>query len=386
LRRDLIVTAAAFLIAATVQLPAQTIVEETGDLINAVRITGAYLDVDGDTGRFLDRHGTGEPVYGGIEDFRYETYLGDAVLTIEGHGLAGQADYRFQVELNHWEKGYIQAGFHQFRTWHDGSGGFFPPSGVLLSEFEEALALDRGEAWFEGAKFFENGAILRLRYTHKFREGQKDSTIWGDSLLTSGLGDRGIAPALLDIDEESDVLEGDFEKTTGSTDWGVGVRYEIQESSNARHNVRQPGETLERRFTQREACDSNLFNVRGFTHTRWGEKVFLSSAASYTHLEMNFSGSRVYGSTFDPVFDPNFRRQINDNGFVDLTGNAGMKQFLLNLNCMVTPFKNITVVSAVRLEKLDLDSQSEFDEANFPAFQGGALAPSKSASSENRLE
>ena len=68
-----------------------------------------------------------------------------------------------------------------------------------------------------------------IRYSHVFRQGQKDSTIWGDTNLTGLTTDqttRKIAPVYRDIDEARDIVSLEISKTFDNTDIGLGMRYE----------------------------------------------------------------------------------------------------------------------------------------------------------------
>ena len=98
-----------------------------------------------------------------------------------------------------------------------------------------------------------------------------------------------------------------------------------------------------------------MFNVHGFTETRFSEKVLLTLGGSFTTLDTDLSGSRIYGSSYDAVYDPLFaRRQFHDEGFLELAGGAQTKQYVANLNLMVTPLDNFTIVPSLRVEKNDV--------------------------------
>ena len=105
--------------------------------------------------------------------------------------------------------GYIKAGFTEFRSWYDGNGGFFPHNGGTFfhHRFPE-MHIDRGDAWIELGLRVPNWPEITIRYSHEFRDGQKDSTTWGDTTLT-GLPvnpTRKIVPSFRDIDEKRDIV------------------------------------------------------------------------------------------------------------------------------------------------------------------------------------
>jgi hypothetical protein len=256
-------------------------------------------------------------------------------------------------------------------TWYDGNAGFFPKNGQWFSLYDNELHIDRGEIWFEGGLTLPDKPQITIRYAHEFRKGQKDSTEWADTTLTGGFGTRNIVPTFLGIDEKRDIFAGDVKHTLGNTDVGVGLRYEILDNNNSRNIYRRPGEMTPtnapsvRFVTQKEGLDEDMFNVHGFTVTRFSEKVMLTLGGSFTTLDTDISGSRIYGSSYDPLYDPVYaHRQLRDEGFMDLTGGANMKQYVANLNFMLVPIENLAIVPSFRVEKQDLNGVAEFTGLN----------------------
>ena len=250
--------------------------------------------------------------------------------------------------------GYVRGGYRQQRTWYDGNGGFFPQNEQWFSLYDDALALDRGQAWIEGGLTLPDWPVISFKYTYEFRDGQKDSTAWGSSTLTGGLGTRQIVPAFWDIDEKRHIFEGDIRHTIAKTDLGLGVRYEMMDNRNSLNLRLRPGEVspLSLYTTSKEEVDADIFNVHAFTHTRFNEKILFTTGYSFTTLDTDLSGSRIYGLGYDPIYDPILARQP---GFIGLTGGSRMKQYVMNLNLMVTPWDAFQIVPSVRVEHRDLD-------------------------------
>src|SRR5262249_3036356 len=145
---------------------------------------------------------------------------------------------------------------------------------------------------------------------------------------------RGMAPTFLDIDEKRDIYQFDIEHTISDTHFGVGLRYESDTQDNSRNIARRPGEpTLQRFVTQEDKVDTDIFNVHVFQETWFGEKVLFSTGYSFTRLDTDISGSRIYGSDYDPMYDPGYaHRQNHDEGFLDLSGGSGVDQHVANVN------------------------------------------------------
>ncbi len=341
-----------------------------------VSVGGVF--VGGDPAQFMRQHGLRKGAFGGVEDFHWEEAIGKkGLVKIDGRGLFDNHDYSIKLGVEHPDIGYVRAGYREFRTWYDGSGGYFPQNGAWLSLYHEELALDRGEAWFEAGLTLPDKPVFTVRYAHQFRNGQKDSLSWGDSNLTGGLGERGIVPSFWDIDEIRDIFEADVKHTRGKTDWGLGIRYELLDSNDSRNIHRRPGELppataapgTDREVTYREEVDLDLFNVHAFTETRFNDKVWFTTGYSFTRLDTDLSGSRVYGADYDAVYDPLFaRRQFHDEGFLNLAGGSQMNQYVMNLNLMLTPWDNFSVVPAVRVEKQDLSGSISFRRSRAYSF------------------
>src|SRR6185503_15858741 len=263
-------------------------------------------------------------------------------------------DYLAKLRVEKRDKGYVSTGYREFRTWYDGTGGFFPQNRLLISYFDEDLALDRGEAWFEAGLRVPNVPNVTARYTHLFRDGTKSSTAWGDTALT-GAGLRNIVPSFWNIDERRDVLDLDVAHRIRTADVGVGFRYEssdIDDSLNAR---RRPGETQDRFFTQKNGTESDVYDTHAFSTMPLGERVTLSTSYAFASVENDLGGSRIYGAQFNPVFDATFpNRQPFDEGFLDLDGATQLRQHVGTLTVQGRPTKDFHVTGGLRVEREDL--------------------------------
>ena len=102
---------------------------------------------------------------------------------VDGHAIFDNDDYEVIAELSKPNVGYIRAGYTEFRTWYDGNGGVLPAQCLLAPPIPE-MHIDRGDAWAEIGLRLPNWPEITVRYSHQFRDGQKDSTIWGDTTLT----------------------------------------------------------------------------------------------------------------------------------------------------------------------------------------------------------
>jgi hypothetical protein len=151
------------------------------------------------------------------------------------------------------------------------------------------------------------------------------------------------------------------------------LRYEISQVDNSRNIRRRPGEAVDRVITQKEGVDTDIFNIHGFVENRFNDNYLLTAGYSFTTLDTDISGSRIYGSDYDPVYDPLFaRRQFHDEGFFNLSGGSQLKQHVGNLSAMLTPWDDVTIVPAIRVERQDQDGFANYHETDVGAGPGFA--------------
>jgi hypothetical protein len=299
--------------------------------------------------------------FGGIEDLHYQAEVATNVtLTVDGRALFDQDDYKLTLGLTRPEKWYLRVNYQEFRTWYNANGGFFPP-GDLWYPYpfsDDALALDRGEVSFEGGLTLKKGPTLAFKYTHQFREGDKSSTSWGQTHPGLIYPARGLVPSFYDIDERRDIFELNAKQHVKATDFALGLRYETADLDNARKIWQWPGEGAaagERKITDRQGTSYDLFNVNASSETWIKKNLFFSAGFLFVNLDSDFSGSRIYGSDFDVGYAPN---AINGAGYTNLFGGGHKHEYVLNLNLMSTPLKNLTLTPSIRVQREDWNADS----------------------------
>jgi hypothetical protein len=318
--------------------------------------------VESDKAQFQHQRDTKRGPFGGVEDFHWQEFVGKkGIFKVDGHGIFDNHDYAIKLDLTDPTKGYLRAGFTEFRTWYDGNGGFFPKNGQWFSLYDNDLHLDRGSAWFEAGLTLPDKPVFTIRYEHDFRKGEKDSTVWGETTLTgqaAPLNQRKIVPAFWVIDETRDIILADVKHKIGNTDAGLGVRYEIDRNSDALNMRRQPGEAANRYITQSEISQNDLFNVHGFTETFFNKKVTFSTGGSFTTIDTDLSGNRIYGPNYNSPLSTTYVN--NGTGFTGLTGGGNTKEYVANINLMITPMDNLVLVPAFRFEHTGSDLTDNF--------------------------
>jgi hypothetical protein len=335
------------------------------------------LVINGNAAQFKQEHGMSGDVYGGIQDLHYEQTVGkNGTFSVDGHAIFDNHDYDVKMELSQPGLGYIRGGYTEFRSWYDGNGGFFPVNGQIFSPAHPEMYIDRGEAWVELGLRMPNLPEITLHYSHQFRDGEKDSLIWGDTTLTGLATARKIAPAFRDIDETRDLFAADIIQTFGNTDVGVGMRYEHSDTDDQLQLERAAGQLppivaapgAQRFFTQDDKNSLDSFNGHVSTETRFSDSLWLTSAYSYTTLGSDIAGTRIVGTDYDSLYGaPILTLQLRDEGFLNLAGTSQVDEHVFNLSLMWLPAKQLTLLSAFRYTHQDNDSWSTFLDTNTAA-------------------
>ncbi|BET65374.1 hypothetical protein ASA1KI_02920 [Opitutales bacterium ASA1] len=334
-----------------------------------VSFSAGYSGLSGNDGAFQRQRQIEDSGFVGLDSFRWRKSLeNDRVLTVDGKALYGNNEYLLRLRLDFPSGSWFSAGYRESRVFYDGSGGFFPRNNQWFTLYDDELFTDRGEAWVEFG-LVEDKWTFKARAAHQFRDGTKDSTLWGDTALTGGAGNRNIVPAFLTLDEARTILTVDFSiQAAEATKVGGGVRYEQIEVDDSRNVLRRPFEVAnspgnqERAITTWERSNTDLFAAHGFFETRKGEKLLFTGAASLTTIDTNISGSRIYGATYDAPYSFSFPRSANDHGYFGLTGGSSWDQTVLTGNMLYLPTKDLRIAGGLRYENQRQDTVADFIE------------------------
>jgi len=235
---------------------------------------------------------------------------------------------------------------------------------------------------------------VTLRYAHETRNGRKGSLAWGVSEQTDGLGPRSIAPTYLDIDERRDSVAVDVEhRLRKNMTVGAGFRWESWRGDESRNMAQNPGEVgLERFLTNTQDVDADLINVRAYAlNTLPKQRFQVTTSYSYTELDSDITGSRVFGERWGSSFDPLFaNRQANDMGFTTLNGSSNLAEHIGTLNTLFLVSRDVRIRAAVRVRNQDIDADSEQESSSVASsgvlpFLTTSLAPLRGDSDTGKL-
>src|SRR5436305_6894829 len=349
--------------------------EQPEEYKNWIELALGGVITSGDHAQFEQEHRLpGDQAYGGIQDLHLEGTVGkNTQFSLAGHALWDFNDYDITLQLAKPNLGYLKAGYTEFRSWYDGNGGFFPHNDVFFNPPYPEMHVDRGDAWIELGLRAPNWPEITIRYDHQFRFGQKDSTVWGDTNLTglppSATSTRNIVPSFRNIDEKRDIFSFEASKTFGNTDVLLGMRYEHNTNDYSLNMERGAGQLppavpppgQQRKVTQQQNDDVDLFSGHGITQTRVTDNLWFTAGYSYTTITNDLSASRIFGTHWDEAFgEPVPTLGSGDRAFIDLAGTARIKEHLFNANLFWMPFESIAILTGFRYTHQNNDSDSTF--------------------------
>jgi hypothetical protein len=321
----------------------------------------------GNRAQFQQRHQTSGGAFGGVEDFHYQTDLAKGTtLTADGRGIFDNDDYKLSLGVTKEKLGYARVSYTQYRTWENGDGGFYSPTGTYYRLSNSAQTLDLGDLTFEAGLALENAPKVTFKYEHTFRDGDESSTSWGLAQPTPGVT-RGLSPSFYDINEHSDIFQLDVTHQIKATEAGVSLRFETGKMDDALKTYQFPGEPGAQDITDRQGTTYNSFDVHGFTETWLEKNLLLSSGFAYSDLDNDFSGSRIFGTDFDVGYVPNPLQ--TDFGYYNLQGGSHLQEYVVDLNLLYKPTEQLAIAPSVRVQQENTDASASGSETL------GAFAP-----------
>ena len=283
-----------------------------------IKISGKAASVTGDENAFQNRTQLPRNGGGGIEDLHYVKEVSkDTTMEINGHALAGAEDYLAQFNIAKNEFGSVDFGYKSFRTFYDGVGGFFPTNRQWMPLTQRQLNLDRGKLWVDATLALPNIPVFTLRYSRETRDGQKDSTIWGDTDFTSMPNNvppisqvRKLVPSYIDVNERTERIELSVKHTLEKTSFQLTLLGEDTKNHDTRYVTRFPGEAkpfptpastvllpavnMNNQIIQQQAdgLESRTSGAMLTTETPLTDKLTLRAGASVQLVTSDFTGDR----------------------------------------------------------------------------------------------
>lgn len=319
---------------------------------NWIEFSGANSIVSGNRAQY-QRTSQNRGFFGGIEDFHLEGEIAKgSTMTMDMRAIT-DSDYRFNLGVEREKLGYLKFHVEDFHTRYDGDGGYFPATGSYYPYTSDSMDLERREISIEGGLTLEHKPKVVVKYTHSDRDGDKDSTIWGQTHQTGDAIARGLAPTAYDISERRDAVELDVSGQVKSVDLGAGLSYEKGKMDDALDIDNYPGESVERKITDREKTDSDLMGAHAYAESWLKKNLLFSVGALYSRIEETWTGSRVYGADYGMAYQP---LASDGFGYTGFNGQSRVDEYVMNLNLFYAASPHLSIVPSVRVQKEESDA------------------------------
>ncbi len=98
---------------------------------NWVDLSVGGLMTSGNNAQAQQQYQLSNDPFGGISDLHLQQDVAKkTTLTLDGHALFNQNDYKLSFDLRREDFGYVRVDVSDYRTWYNGAGGFFQPTGI----------------------------------------------------------------------------------------------------------------------------------------------------------------------------------------------------------------------------------------------------------------
>ena len=330
-----------------------------------------YVFVDGDRDTFRAQHWMTDGYSGGLKDLSVKHEFPDGTrFESESHAIAGQDDFGNETVIKNPKLGFVTFDYSEFRKFYDKSGGVYQQFRSLsgVDTFKD-LSLDIGNFGVETGLTLEGWPELSLSYDREFKDGTKSRLSWASA--TEGAIARKILPSWQDIKETVDAfaLKANHEiagySLKGEQRWefvrSETNREERQLSTNSTASEKKIREQAQ--APQSDLMTTTLSGEREF----FGEKVFLSSAYHYAHLE-NREVERLqeYNGNGDLTSFTNPEQKFDSRADNDYSTHAWVE------NVMISPWQWLTFGTKLKTEVVKRDSNSSYPADAVPNSAGGS--------------
>ena len=258
--------------------------------------TAGWVGVSGDKGKFRENEGVQEGWHGGAEDFSFFQQIDrDEKLTVEGHALFRDEDYKLKLAFERTDVGFVRGGFENWRKYYDDAGGYYRPFPQPEFQLNGDLYMDIGRAWVDVGLTLPERPQVVLGYEYQYRNGTKSTLEWGSvywpNATNPDMALRNIYPATKQINEHTHILKLDITHEVFNWHMENNARVEFY-SSNIRHDdvgLYLIGSGLDNSVQVREGLD----HVQGMNTFRLERQMtdwlYLSGGYLYSRLDGDYS-------------------------------------------------------------------------------------------------
>lgn len=329
--------------------------DETVPSPNYVEFGVTGTDVNGSEAAYRARTNYSSDFMGGIERMHYERQLDKGwFFEMDARSIFDESEYNVKAVFE--KEGFNRTviGFENHRYWSDARTVDIPGD-PLFEPFDPSLHLDRSKFFVESTFYPSDVFDLTFRYTYRERDGEKASTMWGDS--SGGFSGLKTVPSFWDIDETSHKFELEAERRWEQTTLNGAVSWDHREADNSYNYVRGYNGTTGAYWTQTDERENDTFATHGVLERRVNEKLLLNMSAMYSQLDGEAAGDKIKGDFYGAPYD-NAELSGRDHGFIDLDANYDVDQYVASFGALYQPSQNWFVTPSVRFETMSRDGKA----------------------------
>ncbi len=255
-----------------------------------------WIEVQGDQAKFRELQGVNDGFSGGAEEFSFTQQTSPTEkFSLTGHVIAPDRDYKVNLAVDETDRGFIHAGFEEWRQYYEDTGGYDPVVVPPQLSLNRDLYVDNGRVWVDFGLTPPRWPQIVLGYEYDFKKGTESMLDWGET------GGVNIAPSTETIDEQAHILKLDV--THDFNDWhlenNARVEFYTEDNRSDENNVFQQGGGT----TSGTTSTSDSYNHMQGMNTLMLEKQirdwwFLSGGLYYSRLD----GSDFFNQTNSPNF------------------------------------------------------------------------------------
>lgn len=179
---------------------------------NVLETIAGGTQVRGNQGKFRELEGTKEGAAGGVENYSTTQQVSpNEKISLDGHLIAPDQDFGFQLALDRTDVGFIHTGFEQWRKYYATDGGYDPAVVPSQFNFNNDLYVDNGHGWIDLGLDLPHWPQIVFGYDYRYQTGNEATLDWGDA------NGKNIYPATQLLDEQTHAIKLDV--TENLDDW-----------------------------------------------------------------------------------------------------------------------------------------------------------------------
>ena len=195
-----------------------------------------WIDVQGNQSKFRELEGVNPGFSGGAEEFSFTQQTSpDGKVSVTGHVIVPNQDIDVKLAMDKTDRGFIHAGFDEWRTYYNDVGGYNPVVTPPDFSLNQDLYVNNGDAWIDFGLTLPHQPQVVLGYEYQFQNGNKSMLDWGSVPVnnpnTSAFF-KDIYPASQAVDEHTHIVK--FDVTDEFDDWHLAnnARLEFYSADN----------------------------------------------------------------------------------------------------------------------------------------------------------